>query len=70
MNDVIEFRVFVESSIVFAGFFWQSFVASLCDDVRELIPVVVWVGTPVFSSFFSVVADGSIFFPACFLDVF
>jgi hypothetical protein len=54
----------------FVSVFWQSVVASLRDDVRELILVVVWVVTPVFCSFFFVVADGSIFFPACFVDVF
>jgi hypothetical protein len=70
VNDVIELRSFDESSIVFVGFSLQSFVASPRDDVRELIPVVVWVVTPVFCLFFSVVADGSIFFPACFVDVF
>jgi hypothetical protein len=70
VNDVIELRSFDESSFVIVGFSWQSFVAGLRDDVSELIPVVVWVVTPAFCSFFSVVADGSIFFPACFVDVF
>jgi hypothetical protein len=63
--------LFLRSAFVcFCRISLAKLLASPGDNVRELVSRVVWVVAPVFGSFFSVVANESILFPACFVNVF